>query len=226
MGQNKFNLYILKDEETAYKTYTYIVVFQPTKVAVIIDPACGEKKLESLITRLALKIQWVLLTHVHHDHIRQVDWLIRNFNIKVGVGADEAYFYDYYVPNMEILHDQQQVQITDNLITCLCTPGHTKGSMCYLIEDKLFTGDTVFIEGCGICSEIGGSPYEMFDSIQRLKQIIPEITEIYPGHCYVALPGKTMKYLYENNIYFMLDEKESFVNFRMRKNQKDLFNFK
>lgn len=226
MAHKTFDLYILKDEETSYKTYTYVIAFKLTKEAVIIDPACGKEKLELFITTLALKPQWVLLTHTHQDHIRQVEWLINNFEIKVGLGADEAYFYDYYIPNMEMLHDQQKVHIAGNLITCLHTPGHTKGSMCYYIEDKLFTGDTVFIEGCGICSEIGGSAYEMFESIQKLKQIIPKATEIYPGHCYVALPGKTMQYLYENNIYFILDEQESFVNFRMRKNQKNLFNFK
>lgn len=226
MVSETFDLYILKDEETPYKTYTYIVVAKQTKDAVIIDPACGEEKLVTLITNSELKPRWVLLTHIHQDHIRQVEWLTKNFKIKVGLGIDEAHFYDYYVPHMELLHDYEQIHIGDILITCLHTPGHTKGSMCYFIEGNLFTGDTVFIEGCGICSELGGSAYEMFDSIQRLKQIIPNTTEIYPGHCYVALPGKQMAYLYDNNIYFMLDDQESFVNFRMRKNQKYLFDFK
>lgn len=226
MHLNSFDLYILKDEATSYKTYTYVIVDKQTKKTIIIDPACEQEKLKSLITNLSLKPQSILLTHTHVDHIRQVEWLNKTFCMDVCLSVAESHFYDYYVPNMKLLQDQEQLHIGNTIITCLHTPGHSKGSMCYLIGDKLFTGDTVFIEGCGICNASGGSAVEMYHSIQRLKQLIPMETEIYPGHCYDALPGKQMTYLYEHNIYFIIDDPDDFVNFRMRKNQSKLFDFK
>ncbi|WP_268964163.1 MBL fold metallo-hydrolase, partial [Paenibacillus sinensis] len=77
----------------------------------------------------------------------------------------------------------------DTQITCILTPGHTYGSACYLTSDHLFTGDTVFIEGCGLCDTVGGDPEQMFHSIQRIKSAINPMVQIFPGHSYGKNPG-------------------------------------
>jgi hydroxyacylglutathione hydrolase len=71
----------------------------------------------------------------------------------------------------------------------IATPGHTPGSICYLIGDNLFSGDVLFYEGCGICPDIA-SAHTMFASLERLKTLLRPETRVYPGHCYGMPPGQ------------------------------------
>jgi len=88
-----------------------------------------------------------------------------------------------------------------------------------------FCGDTLFIEGCGLCSGKGADPNNMFDTLQKLKAKISPQTRIYPGHCYGKPVGQSFKYVLENNIYLQFDGREKFVAFRMRPHQSNLFKF-
>ncbi len=91
---------------------------------------------------------------------------------------------------------------------------------------SMFTGDTVFTEGCGICEDDGSSAEEMFRSIQRIKSEVSPYVRVYPGHSFGKAPGHTIEDLFQYNIYFQIDKKEYFVKFRTRKNQKGIFDFK
>ena len=82
------------------------------------------------------------------------------------------------------------------------------------------------MEGCGICTAPGGSAEDMFHSIAKIKQQVPESVLVYPGHTYNVEPGQSLAYLKKNNIYFNIPDKKSFALFRMRKNQTNLFTFK
>ncbi|WP_054743921.1 MBL fold metallo-hydrolase [Cellulosilyticum ruminicola] len=226
MTKNTFSLHILKDETTSYKSYTYVIIDNKTLETGIIDPACEKEKLETLIQDKGLKPKYILLTHTHSDHIRQVEWLYKHYQMQVCLSEIEAHFYDYYMPSMKLLDDEEKIQIGNTSIRCIHTAGHSKGSMCYWVGNKLFTGDTLFIEGCGVCTGIGGDVEEMYNTIQHLKNIILKETEIYPGHRYDAYPGETFAQMFEKNIYLLLDAKEDFVNFRMRKNQGNILKFK
>lgn len=167
----------------------------------------------------------IILTHSHLDHIRRVDDLIELYNCDVYISKRESNFYYYKCSNLNLFEDGEIIFIGDTEVHSLLTPGHTFGSSCFLIESNLFTGDTVFIEGCGICTGIGGSAKSMYNSIQKLKNITDDNIRIYPAHTYGALPGCSMQYVKRNNVYFQLLE-EQFIAFRMRKNQKNLFDFK
>jgi glyoxylase-like metal-dependent hydrolase (beta-lactamase superfamily II) len=98
----------------------------------------------------------------------------------------------------------------------MLTPGHTAGGVCYLIENNLFSGDTLFAEGCGYCSGRGADPRAMFHSLQLLKRTIAPQTLVFPGHSYGQLPGQTFGSLLKNNIYLAFDDERKFVQFRMR----------
>lgn len=225
MPENSFKLFILKDESTIFKNYTYVIVEPNSLETIIIDPACEREKIENLIVSHGLKMKYILLTHTHSDHTSQVEWLYQKYSMQVCLSTVEAHFYDYYIPNMKLLNDGDILHMGAISVKCLLTPGHSKGSMCYWIDEKLFTGDTLFIEGCGMCSAAGASVDEMYESIQHIKAIIPKNTEIYPGHRYYSPPGQKFVSLFEINIYLLLDDKEDFVEFRTRKNQKNLLNF-
>jgi hydroxyacylglutathione hydrolase len=223
---NSHEVHQLKTFSLGFSNYSYIIMDKASKSAVVIDPSWEYKKLVHKFSQLDIKIDAILLTHSHYDHINQVDPLIKSFNPQVYMSREEIKFSGFKCRNLNQLNDLDEIWIGETKIMCLLTPGHSPGSMCYLTQDSLFTGDTVFIEGCGACNFIGGSAEAMFDSIQRIKAILQPDMRIYPGHSYGHSPGQTGDFLLRNNIYFQFSRKESFVQFRMRRNQRGLFNFK
>ena len=138
------------------------------------------------------------------------------------MSSEEIVYYGFKCKNLIGLEDNEEIIIRDVSIKCMLTPGHTKGSMCYLLNNQLFTGDTLFAEGCGLCESKGSCPYEMFASIQRVKNDIHLETLIYPGHAYIYFPGLTLEEVTQNNIYLMIEDVDLFVNFRMRTNNNTL----
>ena len=104
------------------------------------------------------------------------------------------------------------------IIEPIFTPGHTPGCMCYLIGGNLFTGDVLFTEGCGMCSDLEAA-HAMFASLQDLKTRIKPHTRIFPGHSYGEQPGQTLSQLLKDNIYLQFSNKESFAAFRLRSGQ-------
>lgn len=199
--------------------YCYIVEDLFTKSAFIVDPAWELDQICNKLSELQVTLTAILLTHSHYDHVNLVYPLVERFNATVYMAAKERDYYQFSCPRLIGLNDNDTIRIGNTNITCLLTPGHTAGGMCYLLEESLFSGDTVFTEGCGICNQEGGSAEDMFISFQRMKSVIPPHVRVYPGHSFGKAPGQTMEYLLQTNIYFLIENRDHFVNFRMRKNQ-------
>lgn len=205
--------------------YVYIIVDHLTRKAAIVDPAWDMPAICSVIEKNNLQIMTILLTHSHEDHVQLVEPLVEKYNCKVNISRQEASFYQFQRINMNMLDDQSTLLLGDTAITCILTPGHTAGGMCYLLSHSLFTGDTIFIEGCGICNTYGGNPYLMFESLQKIRLIVDSNVLVYPGHSFGKPPGTSMKYIIDNNLYFQIDDLETFVKFRMRPNQQMNYKF-
>ena len=107
----------------------------------------------------------------------------------------------------------------------MLTPGHTLGSMCFISDDNMLSGDTIFMEGCGLC-ENNQNAEKMFDSVQRIKNEISKDVKIYAGHCYGRENGQSLGWITENNIYFAFKNKEDFISFLMRKRNDFLGSFR
>jgi glyoxylase-like metal-dependent hydrolase (beta-lactamase superfamily II) len=168
----------------------------------------------------------ILLTHSHFDHVNLIEPLIRKFDSQTYMSLKEIEFYKFRCKNLNPIQHNDIIQIGKTKITTLLTPGHTAGSTSFLLSGSLFTGDFIFIEGCGICNTEGGCPEKMFNSIQMIKETVASDVCVYPGHSYGRNPGFPIGYLMENNIYFSICEKKLFINFRMRRNQTNIFDFK
>ena len=133
--------------------------------------------------------------------------------------------YQFRCSNLTPLDEQDRIPIGSGNVTPILTPGHTCGSMCFLFEGNLFTADTLFAEGCGICFAEGSNPAELFHSIQKLKAMIPPETRILPGHSYGLPPGQPFSRLLNQNIYLQFEKEEDFIAYRMRSGQTGWANF-
>lgn len=209
-----------------FSNWCYIIESLTSSTAVIIDPAWEFHTFHNYLERRNLKVEGVLLTHSHMDHVNLVEKFIHTYNTPVFMSEVEIDYYNYRCKNLRTLQHNQKLLIKEMEFNCYLTPGHTAGSMCYGIDGNLFTGDTVFYEGCGICNTAGGSPGDMFHSIQFIKKYFPDRTRIFPGHVYGVSVGQYLMEVIRDNIYFNIEDIDKFTEFRMRKGQSGWFQFK
>lgn len=168
----------LFDSESS--TLTYLIVDDVTREAVLIDPVLNniESYIE-LIKELNCQLKYSIETHVHADHITASGTLRERFKIKTAVSEQCS-------PTLADinLNDGDVLTVGTQKITVIATPGHTPGSSCFLWGDRLFTGDTLFINGCGRTDFQNGSSASLYESITNKIFTLPDETLIYPGHDY------------------------------------------
>ncbi len=191
------------------RTNCYIVYGKDNKAAVI-DPADCADVIESKLEELGLTIDKILLTHAHFDHIMAVEDLRKsgaelyihkedlkmlndpNLNHMLRATGKEIEF-----KNVEhILIDGDVIDIGGEELKVLHTPGHTQGSVCYISDEWIVSGDTLFRETVGRTDLYGGSIDSMLSSLKKLQELEKDYA-VYPGH------GKstTLKHEKTNNIY-------------------------
>ncbi|MEQ1599671.1 MAG: MBL fold metallo-hydrolase [Methylotenera sp.] len=166
--------------DTESSTYTYLLVDENTREAVIIDPVANH--IEDYIVMIEqhnLHLKYSLETHVHADHITASGKLRQRLGVKTGVSE----LCGAAVADMQ-LNDGDELMIGDQKIQVIATPGHTAGSVSFLWNDRIFTGDALLINGCGRTDFQGGSAADLFESIANRIFTLPDETLIYPGHDY------------------------------------------
>lgn len=227
--QNKEKSYSIHQLKLSFSfiiNYTYIIVDISTREAAIVDPAWDIETIDEMLSMTGARLTTILITHSHFDHVNLVEPLIRKFDSQAYMSLKEIEFYQFRCKNLNPLQHHDIIQLGKTEIATLLTPGHTAGSTSFFLSGSLFTGDFIFIEGCGICNTMGGCPEKMFDSIQMIKETVASDVRVYPGHSFGNEPGYPIEYLLKKNIYFLINEKKLFINFRMRKNQTNIFNFR
>ncbi len=221
---NRYNVLTLRMKKEDVINYSYVIIDKTSKEAAIIDPAYELEKVEAVLHEYDAKLSKILITHSHSDHVDLVDRLVRMYNTQVYMSAREIEYYDYTCENLHSLEDKQTIDIGNTQISSLLTPGHTVGSMCFLLPDTMFTGDTIFTEGCGICNIPGGCPSSLFETVQHIKHAVRKDTVVFPGHSFGNGIGHTLGYLCTHNAYFDLD-RETFIYFRMREIDENAIKF-
>ena len=163
--------------------------------AVVIDPGGDANRILRYAQQNEFNIQKILLTHGHFDHILGVKDLKEATAAKLYIHEADAvmlesgdenlasYFGAQYLPVTpdHTLVDGETITLDELCFTVLHTPGHTRGSVCYLAREHLFTGDTLFEFGCGRTDLPGGSDADMHASLQRLYPLAQKY-HIHPGH--------------------------------------------
>lgn len=161
-----------------FENNVFILRSKHTGDAVLVD-AANEHELLLEVCR-ATGVRRVLTTHGHFDHIQAVT-AVRDAGIDVGIAAEDASMlpsYDFVIPDDEV------IEVGDLRLRTIHTPGHTRGSTCFLLESHpiLFSGDTLFPGGPGNTKFEGASFDQIIESIDRRLLTLPEDDLVLPGH--------------------------------------------
>ncbi|HMV68700.1 MAG TPA: MBL fold metallo-hydrolase [Myxococcota bacterium] len=176
--------------EPTTSTYTYLLASPTTREAVLIDPVVEEvDRYVQLLDELGLKLRYTLETHVHADHVTAASKLRERLGSRSVVKRDAgASCTDVPVDHGDV------VEVGDLRFEVRATPGHTDGCVSYVMADRVFTGDTLLIGGCGRTDFQQGSSERLYDSVTRQLFTLPPDTLVYPGHDY---KGRTVSTIAE-----------------------------
>jgi glyoxylase-like metal-dependent hydrolase (beta-lactamase superfamily II) len=206
------------------QVFNYLIVDEQRGEVVFVDPAWKKSTVMKWLKSKGYQPVSILVTHHHYDHTRLATSYAKRFNIPIYLSRAEAEYYNVCWKNLELFNDRSPIRFGDSDIIPYLTPGHTKGSACFLAGKALFTGDTLFVTGCGATPPAqGGDPAEMFASLQLIKNSFAPDTLIYPAHPYGQSCGLTLAEVITKNRYLMLENGEIFISFRMQRGNRDVF---
>ena len=181
--------------DTKSSTYTYIIASGKGREALIIDPVIEnvENYIE-LLNELDLKLVKVIDTHIHADHITGMNELSKRTNsTKIMGEKSKSEVIDIRVK------DNEKIKIENIELTSMYTPGHTDCSYSFLMNDRVFTGDTLLINGTGRTDFQNGSAETQYDSLFNKLLKLPEKTIVYPAHDYNGKKFSTIGNEKKNN---------------------------
>jgi glyoxylase-like metal-dependent hydrolase (beta-lactamase superfamily II) len=196
----------LYDNETS--TYTYLIADEKTKEAALVDPVIDRVEQDlQLIEELGLKLRYCLETHVHADHITGTAKL-RELTGCEGIVPENA---RVACANRAIA-DGEVLKLGEIEIKAIATWGHTDSHMSYLVnQDRVLTGDSLFIRGCGRTDFQSGNPGLMYDSVTQKLFTLPDETLVYPGHDYRGYTVSTIAEEKKYNPRFAGKDRSSFI---------------
>ena len=185
--------------------FAYLVGDRETGEAVVVDPAYNVDDILAVLEADGMRLVGALGTHYHADHIggsmmgfsvAGIADLLERVTVPIHIQRDEA---DYVrkttgVGDQDLqLHDSGDVVSVGAIdIELIHTPGHTPGSQCFLVANRLVAGDTLFLDGCGRTDLPGSDSREMYYSLTQRLAKVPDDAVLYPGHLYSAEPSAPM----------------------------------
>jgi hydroxyacylglutathione hydrolase len=194
--------------------FVYAVGDRRTGECVLVDPAYAVKELVDIVGADGMTVTGALATHYHPDHvggammghsIEGIAELLEHVDCPIHVQHDEVEWVTKSTrasADHLLGHDSGDVLSVGGIdISLVHTPGHTPGSQCFFVDDRLIAGDTLFLEGCGRTDLPGSDPVKMFESLRRLAEV-PDNTILFPGHRYSIASSATMDVVKETNFVF------------------------
>ena len=188
-------------------TYTYIISSGKGREALIIDPVIEHtKQYIKILKNLELKLVKVIDTHIHADHISGLNELNKETECARIMGEkSESEVIDIRVK------DNEKIKIENVELTTIYTPGHTECSYSYLMNDRVFTGDTLLINGSGRTDFQGGNAKDQYNSIFERLLKLPEKTLVYPAHDYNGKKFSTIKDEKNNNPRLQVNSSDEYI---------------
>ena len=188
-------------------TYTYIIASGEGREALIIDPVIEHSdEYSTIVNNLDLKLVKVIDTHIHADHISALNELNKRTNcIRVMGEKSKSEVIDLRIK------DGEKIKVEEVELQAIYTPGHTDCSYSFLMNDRVFTGDTLLINGTGRTDFQSGSPLDAYDSLFNKLLKLPENTLVYPAHDYNGKKNSTIEIEKNNNPRLQVKSKEEYA---------------
>ena len=188
-------------------TYTYIISSGKGREALIIDPVIeNTNKYISILDELNLKLVKVIDTHIHADHISGLNELSKQTNCSKIMGEHSS----SEVIDIKV-KDNEKIKIENIELTSMYTPGHTNCSYSFLMKDRIFTGDTLLINGTGRTDFQNGNSADQYDSLFNKILKLPEKTFVYPAHHYNGKKVSTIGNEKKNNPRLQVNSVEQYI---------------
>jgi len=193
--------------DTKSSTYTYIISSGKGREALIIDPVIEHTdEYIKILENLELKLVKVIDTHIHADHVTGLNELNQRTNcIRIMGENSKSEVIDIK------LKDEENINIESIELKAIYTPGHTDCSYSYLMNDRVFTGDTLLINGTGRTDFQNGNSYDAYESIFNRLLKLPENTFVYPAHDYNGKKHSTIRDEKNNNPRFQVNSIDEYV---------------
>lgn len=209
---------------TQMANFVYVVGDRARGECVLVDPAWDVDGLLRVLDADGMRLSGVLATHYHPDHVggsmfgfhvEGLQRLMEQRPVPVHVQRDEAEGMRKITQLSEsdfVAHDSDDtLSVGDIPIRLLHTPGHTPGSQCFLVENRLVAGDTLFVQGCGRVDLPGGDPAEMYRTLTQRLAKLDDDTILYPGHDYASTPTSTLGVERQSNAYLQIRSLEDWM---------------
>jgi len=193
--------------DTKSSTYTYIISSGKGREALIIDPVIEHTdEYIKVLKNLELKLVKVIDTHIHADHITGLNELNKRTNcIRIMGEKSKSEVVDVR------LKDNEKIKVESIELETIYTPGHTDCSYSYLMNDRVFTGDTLLINGTGRTDFQNGSSDDAYDSLFNKLLKLPENTIVYPAHDYNGKKSSTIQNEKNKNPRLQVSSKEEYA---------------
>ncbi len=200
----------IKQLRVGYDNFSYIIYSKQQGTAAVVDPGYDAKKLLGFISTNKLILEYLILTHYHHDHTGECK-TIKGQIPTVKIIASEKDAGHLSVKPDIVVTNGSQIKLGAVTLDFLLTPGHTPGGICVIVDNEaLLTGDTLFIGDCGRTDLPGGNVEEMFHSLHEKIMKLPDELVVYPGHDYGEAPFDTLGHQKASNKTLLARNLEEF----------------
>ncbi len=207
--------------------FVYLIGDRATGECVAVDPAWSIDDLLDVVERDEMKLVGALATHYHPDHVggdllgmatvEGIRELLDRRAVKIHCQGDEVEWIrratGVSTSDLAAHESGDEVRVGDVPIRLIHTPGHTPGSQCFLVGNRLVSGDTLFLEGCGRTDLPGGDPDEIYRSLHQRLAHLPGDTLLFPGHFYGPRASGTLGDARERNQVFRIKSIEDWRRF-------------
>jgi glyoxylase-like metal-dependent hydrolase (beta-lactamase superfamily II) len=217
-----FPFYFKQLEIGPMQNFVYLVGSTETRKAAVVDAAWDIDTILRVAAEDEMEISHALVTHTHPDHvggsfagkeIQGLGEILARLPLKVVINKAEAgYLKTLSASDLIKVDSGDEIDLGGLKIKLIHTPGHTPGSQCFLIEDTLISGDTLFIDSCGRVDLPGSNPEEMYLSLTQKLMALPEKTILFPGHNYAPKTSSTIGEQKRTNPYMRFQSLRQFLS--------------
>jgi len=209
LAKTKSNFSIQSFEGGYDKNCSYLLTCLETNSSIIVDASLESHRLQPFIKSIP---DAILITHSHHDHIKYINEYIEKYpEIKV-IGHPKSKLNENSEINYMPVKDNSMFKLGSLEIKIIHTPGHYYDSVCFLVENVIFTGDTLFIGRTGRTLSKGSNISDLYDSVYKRLLNLSSNTIIYPGHNYGSKPTMTISENIKISNLLQASGKKDFIN--------------